>query len=338
MNNKYMTLVKAVVAGVLCLTAQLSAAPKIKFEQTMYDFGKTSQVDTVTGVFKFKNVGDEVLKLEQPKPTCGCTVVEFKSDTLKPGESGELPFTMNLGQFRTVLEKHIIVKSNDPQTPEISLGLKVDYTPLYELSPVSLTPNLAFGVDQVEQSTTITRTDGKPLKIQRLDTSKSWVKATLEPGLAADATSARINIEVKRDGPARRFNEFVMVYAADKTNTPVANIYLHGQVGGELALAPEALYWSVAGKSTAPVPEAAIVRRLKISSASGQALQVKNVQSSIPGMKVELVEQEKGKAYELVARLNEMPKATISGNVSFETSLASQGRVEVPVIVNVFNQ
>jgi hypothetical protein len=37
-----------------------------------------------------------------------------------------------------------------------------------------------------------------------------------------------------------------------------------------------------------------------------------------------------------VVRLEEMPTNTISGNVSFETSVAAQPRIEVPVIVNVF--
>jgi hypothetical protein len=35
-----------------------------------------------------------------------------------------------------------------------------------------LSPNLAFGVNDTDQFTTITRTDGKPLRILRLDTSK----------------------------------------------------------------------------------------------------------------------------------------------------------------------
>jgi hypothetical protein len=73
-----------------------------------------------------------------------------------------------------------------------------------------------------------------------------------------------------------------------------------------------------------------------IRSAAGQTIELKNPQSSIKGMKVELVPKEAGKVYELVARLDEVPASTVSGNVSFETSVAAQSRIEVPVIVNVF--
>ena len=57
------------------------------------------------------------------------------------------------------------MKSNDPQTPEVSLTIKADYTPLYDINPMTLAPNLAFGVNDTNQFTTITRTDGKPLRI-----------------------------------------------------------------------------------------------------------------------------------------------------------------------------
>ena len=313
-------------------------APKIQFDQTVCDFGKTSLVATVSGVFKFKNVGDGVLKLEPPKPSCGCTIAELKPDTLAPGATGELPFTLNLGLYRTTLEKHIAVRSNDPQTPEVSLTIKVDYTPLYDINPMILSPNLAFGMNDTNQFTTITRTDGKPICILRLDASKPWITAKVEPGDKADGPTARIRVAIQRDGPPRRFNEFVQVYTAEQTNTPVSSIYVYGQIMGEVSLSPEALYWSVPATTNAPAerPEALVLRRVAIRAADGKAIELKNPQSSIKGINVELVPKEDGKAYELVARLIEVPTSTISGNVSFETSVAAQPKIEVPVIVNVF--
>ena len=324
--------------GAMCVAAQAEGTPQIQFDQTLYDFGKTSQVTTVSGVFKFKNAGNGVLKVEPPKPSCGCTIASLKPDTLQPGETGELAFTLNLGLYRATLEKHIAVRSNDPQTPEVSLTIKADYTPLYDLNPMMLAPKLAFGVNDTEQFITITRTDGKPLRIVRLDASKPWITATVEPGAKVDDATARIRVTIQRDGPPRRFNEFVQVYAAEQTNTPVSSIYLYGEVMGEVSLSPEALYWSITDATNTPAerPEAQITQRVTIRSANGQTIELKNPQSTIKGIKVELVPKEAGKVYELVARLDEVPASTVSGNVSFETSVAAQPRIEVPVIVNVF--
>jgi Protein of unknown function (DUF1573) len=346
MKRKF-TLIKktsALLAGALwmgatCAAVHAEGTPKIEFDRTLFDFGKTSQVTTVSGVFKIKNTGDGVLKLQPPKPSCGCTVAQLNPDTLPPGATGDLSFTLNLGFSRATLEKHISVKSNDPKSPDVSLVIKADYTPLYELTPMTLSPNLAFGVNETEQFTTITRTDGKPLRITRLDTSKPWITATVVTNAQADGAAARIHIAIKRDGSPRRFNEYVHVYAGDKTNAPVSSVFLYGEVMGEVSLSPEALYWSIVGtaKSPAVVAAEAAVRRVTIRSASGQTLELKNPQTTLKGLKVELVPKEPGKVYELIARLDDVPAKTVSGNVSFETSVPSQARIELPVIVNVFN-
>jgi hypothetical protein len=245
---------------------------------------------------------------------------------------------LNLGFSRANLEKHITVRSNDPKTPESSLAIKVDYTPLYEITPLTLTPILAFGTNETEQFATLTRTDGKPLQLAKLETSKDWITATLEPSAPGDGKSTRIRVTVKRDGLPRRFNEYVHVYAGEQTNTPVSNIYLYGEVMGEVALSPEALYWSIASaaKTSAQGVEAQITRRVTIRSASGQTIELKNLKSTIKGLNVQLLPKEPGKVYELIARLDDVPATTISGNVSFETSVPAQSRIVLPVIVNVF--
>jgi hypothetical protein len=321
----------------LCVV-RAEGAPKLQFGETVYDFGKVSQVTTVSGVFKFKNTGDAILKLEAPKPSCGCTVAELSSNTLAPGASGELPFTLNLGFARATMEKHISVKSNDPVAPDVSLTIKADYTPLYELNPMTLSPSVAFGSNEVIQFTTLTRTDGKPLGLDRLVVSQPWITATVEPSAKPDQATARIRLAIHRDGPARRFNEYVQVYTVGQSNMPVSNIYLYGQIMGEVSLTPEALYWSITDgpKTATPGPEAVIMRKVTIRSATGQPLELKNPQSTIKGIKLELVPQEAGKVYELVARLDDVPATTVSGTVSFETSVAAQPKISVPVIVNVF--
>ena len=322
----------------MTLAAAPARSPKIQFEQTVYDFGPTSQVSAVSGVFKFKNTGDALLKVEPPKPGCGCTIAELKPDTLQPGETGELAFTLHLGQVKAQFDKPIAVKSNDPETPEVTLHVKADYTPLYDVNPIALVSQLSLGVNAATQFTTLTRTDGKPLRVERFVASKPWITAQAEPGaLPADA-SARLRVTIQREGPPRRFSEFVQVFVAGQTNTPVASIYVHGQVLGEVELSPEALYWSIpiAAQPAVERPEAPAVQRVTIRSADGKAIELKNPQSTVKGLKVELVPKEPGKVYELVARLEEVPASTISGNVSFETSVATQARIEVPVIVNVF--
>jgi len=334
-NSVWFRITWLLTAAALGVAAE--GVPKIQFEQTVYNFGKTSQVSSVSGVFKFKNVGDGILKVEPPKPSCGCTVAELKPDTLPPGASGELPFTLNLGQVRATLEKHIEVHSNDPKTPDVGLTIQVDYTPLYDLSPMTLTPTLEFGTNEITQFATLTRTDGKPLRIARLDASKPWITASLETNATSEPALARIKVVLKRDGPPRRFNEYVHIYSTDDTNSPASSVYLYGQVKGEVSFNPEMLYWNVSqsAKSLNSTPESQ-VRKIVIQAAAGKKVEVKNLQSSLKNVQVELKATEPGKTFEVIARLVDSPTNAMTGRISFDTNLAAQQKIEVPIIISVF--
>ena len=126
----------------LCLNvaglAWADGTPKIQFDKTTFDFGKTSLVHQVAGTFIFTNVGDSVLTLEKPTTSCGCTVANLKTNALQPGERGELAFTLNVGPNRATLQKHITVTSNDPKNPKVDLTVLAEYIPIFDLVPLIL--------------------------------------------------------------------------------------------------------------------------------------------------------------------------------------------------------
>ena len=168
------------LAGVFCMAAPLRAAesaatnaivkgtPIIQFETNFFDFGKLIAAGAISGSFKFKNAGDGVLKVDPPIPSCGCTDAKVKPATLKPGESGEITYTITLDHAMQAVQKHIKVHSNDPKTPFVQLTMQMDFTPLYELNPKMLRITLAAGKDEATGSFLVTRNDGKPLDIERL--------------------------------------------------------------------------------------------------------------------------------------------------------------------------
>lgn len=319
--------------------ARSAGAPRIEFEQKIRDFGRVLRIENVSGTFKFKNVGDDVLRLEPPEPSCSCTVVSLKTSALKPGESGELPFVLNLGRFKAHLEEHIVVKSNDPRTPEVILTMKAEYTPLYDVTPITLAPNVPQGGRDTNALITITRTDGKPLGPLRLVPSTPWIVVKRETGIETADSTARFRVELEPDGPPRRFYESINVYRSPQTNELTAGIMVYGRVTEELVIEPEALLWRITGPAQvrAENSEALTIRRATIRSAIGREFELKNPEVSLKGVTVKLVRKESGRAYELVAKLVEAPEQTISGFVSFETTVPTQPRIEVPLVVRFLN-
>lgn len=97
-------------------TGAVEVAPtpitKIEFTETQYDFGEIKQGDVVEHTFVFKNVGENDLVLENVKPTCGCTALDWPKEPIKPGESAEIQTRFNSRGKRGKQYKYFTVTYN----------------------------------------------------------------------------------------------------------------------------------------------------------------------------------------------------------------------------------
>lgn len=89
------------------------AQSEFKFEETIHDFGTIKEDGgKVTHLFKFKNIGDQPIVINNVIASCGCTTPKYKNDPILPGQEGEISVTYNPfgrpGSFR----KSIRVRSN----------------------------------------------------------------------------------------------------------------------------------------------------------------------------------------------------------------------------------
>lgn len=61
--------------------------PIIKFEKQLHDFGNLTMGENISYSFKFTNVGNADLVINNCEATCGCTVPDFPKDVIAPGQS-----------------------------------------------------------------------------------------------------------------------------------------------------------------------------------------------------------------------------------------------------------
>lgn len=90
-----------------------SEGAKIKFDNTMHDFGLVAEDGgRVSHSFVFTNTGDASLVIIEVTTNCGCTVADYPQAPIAPGAQGNVTITFdpknNPGEFA----KEIIVKSN----------------------------------------------------------------------------------------------------------------------------------------------------------------------------------------------------------------------------------
>lgn len=123
--NRYVR--NAFFSGTLVLSsvAALFAAPEISVDSANFDMGIINEGSqtSVKHTFKIKNTGNETLKIDRVKPSCGCTAVGHDS-VIAPGKEGNVTAEVKLTGFRPgKLHKYVTVYSNAKKTPELALSI-----------------------------------------------------------------------------------------------------------------------------------------------------------------------------------------------------------------------
>ena len=328
------------LAVVVNVEARAEGKPQIEFDKTVYDFGVTALVESVTGTFTFQNVGDGVLKLQKPKPSCGCTVANVNPETLQPGEKGELVFTIKLGTAGVALAKEIYVPSNDPQNPSVRLGIEVETKTTFQAQPPSVSlGEMRLGATSNE-TLIIKRLDGKKLKITKVEPTSNLISAKVEPLENGDGQAVRLNVEVKADGLPRHFSEQIRLYTDDSIGAGLT-VFVSARLLGDIRLEPEALAWGMPAPGAWQEEDADVELSRSLFVSAMQAdrpLLVRNVSSTLKQLRVKLRTLEKKQKYEIVATLPKRLTESIHGTISFETNLPSLPKVEVPVEINVWKE
>jgi uncharacterized protein DUF1573 len=311
--------------------------PIIQFETNSVDFGKTSTIDTLSGVFKFKNVGDGVLKVQRPEPSCDCTESQVKPDTLAPGESGEIVYVIKLDHPLDG-QRFITVRSNDPKTPVLKLTMKINHTPLYELSPKVLVMAVPAGKKEAQATFTVSRSDDKPLEIDRVTGSDTSITAAFESSSQPDESSARIVVTVHRssDSPSL-IKGAVQMWNRNQASRPVQTISVVGQILGEVATYPSQIYWVIPdlGTNKSSYSAQSLTKTIELTSVLGRDVELKNPTTGIKGLNMQIVPKKPGKQFDLVLKFDEVPTEFSNGKVTVQTSLASLPKIEIPVTVAV---
>jgi hypothetical protein len=88
----------------------------VKFNESVYKFGKIKHNIPATHVFTFTNTSSKPVVIEFANAECGCTTPEYSKDPILKGKSSTIKVTYNaanLGAFK----KNVNVKFANTQQP-----------------------------------------------------------------------------------------------------------------------------------------------------------------------------------------------------------------------------
>ena len=103
-------------------------ATTVQIIDSVYDFGKLAEGESVEFSYRFKNSGSNPLIVSNASASCGCTVPEKPEAPVKPGETGFIKVKFNSEGRPGTTHKTVAILSNaSPAFPE--LVLKGEVTP-----------------------------------------------------------------------------------------------------------------------------------------------------------------------------------------------------------------
>ncbi|MFD2255203.1 DUF1573 domain-containing protein [Luteolibacter algae] len=164
----------------LALTTFLSAAG-LKFESELIEVDAAVDASVVTSDFKFTNSGSEDIKIVNADAGCSCLSVQVAGGKLiyKPGESGVLRATFEVGSFQGEVNKPILIwlEGDSEEKPSAQVMLRVHVPVMINLEPKTL--KWEVGDPAQPKSIEVTMDYEKPIKVLSVSTSNTDFESKL---------------------------------------------------------------------------------------------------------------------------------------------------------------
>jgi hypothetical protein len=263
------------------VTAQPTTGPtgKIGLTPTEFSFGAVWQGEPIEKEFTVTNLGLGPLTFD-PRATCGCTLVSKPKSPLAPGES--TTFKVSYDSKRAgEAHKNVIVTSNDPNQPQLTIPINGTVNPLLVSTPAMITwPDLDINSDET-QVMRLENKYPKPLT-PKLKEGQNFGKfevtlQEVEPGQVYE-------LKVKTLPPLT--NGWLTTSIALETGVeqaPLVQYTVSGNVQPRVMVMPPRLF---ARSSNVPAP--AVPTIVRVQYRTGQPLNVKEIRCIPESMKAEV--------------------------------------------------
>jgi hypothetical protein len=213
-------------------------APKITFESTAFDFGAVDQATEVVHRFAFRNSGGLELKLDNVRPSCGCTAAASTTAGVPPGASGSVGVTCDTANASGPLTETVTVYSNDPTEPVSTLTLSGRVRADAAADP----PRLYVGhLGRGQIAANDVRIVGEVASAGPIETIGKSVAATLTD----TPNGRRLHVGVKDDAPLGAFTDTLTIPTGSARH-PLLAVPVTGVVDGNVVVSPAQVNFGVA--------------------------------------------------------------------------------------------
>jgi hypothetical protein len=323
------------IAGSLPAPGQLppSAAkpngdgPRIKFSDTVFDFGKIKSSEPVRHEYIVTNVGNAVLDIVAVQPGCpGCTTALPWDRQIEPGKTGKIPIQFNPQSFSGTVSKSVTVTCNDPTQPSQMLQFRATVW-----QPIDVQPAYLYFMPAEGEETNET-------KVVRI-VSNLEEPITLAP---PECANPAFKLELKTVQPGKEFSLHVthsgtssnaspqglITIGTSSTNIPIIKLTTHVMPQPALVVSPLQITLPAASVTTAH-------RHTQMIRNNSQTLmKVTEASVNAEGVTVQINENQPGKLFLLTVNFpaNFQNQSGQPLELTVKTSHPKRPVIRIPVV------
>ena len=191
------------------------AAPRVVVDNPSRSFGTIKRGEAVNIVFTLQNIGTAPLKFERIEFSRPDMNIQIRQEIL-PGESADATVLWNTSRFSGDYDGEVILFSNDPNRPVLSLNITGKV-----ISPFTILPRPALYLSQFEgqessQFLEIRNNQSKDVKITDLEKIGSHYETDLSA--IEEGRRYRVKVSVPAEVPVGKYEERVVIHTDDPLN------------------------------------------------------------------------------------------------------------------------
>jgi hypothetical protein len=298
------------------MTGALAGAadgPKVVVPETVKDMGTVAQGEEIYVEFELVNEGDETLILKAVRPTCGC-------------------------DFSGPISKSILIMTNDPQTPTLTVVIKTEVHPYVEILPRALVRFNAVQHEPMNQKVIVVAgDDDKDFEVTGIKSSVPFLKATVRPlgadELLAGKSSNQFEVALSMDAgaPVGPVNAVLEV----ETNHPKAKtvpVKVFGVVRALLHVTPSQIQFGSVEAKKRPGRNIILVN----NRTGGVKVAVNGATVDDAAFTAEVVTIDEGKRYQVTVTIkSDASPGPRDAVLTLKTSDSEFPELKVPVRANI---
>lgn len=267
-------------------------APRIQFSSTVHDFGRVSAGQVVRASFTFTNTGDAPLRIDDVRPSCGCTAAGRWERLVEPGRTGTIPLQLATVSLNGPVDKTTTVTCNDPAQPTVSLRIKGEVWKPIEVTPAFVFFNLASDAQTAQsRSVKIINRAEEPLILSEPQSSSPAFRAVL----TTNTPGKEFELAITAVPPfSLRTTQGAITMKTSSTNLPVVSVSALAHRQPPVIVSPNQIFIP-----PGPLP-AATPRTVMIRNNAGTPLTLSSLSVSAPGVESRIVENEPGRFFSVM--------------------------------------